>query len=107
MVGEAAFFMATQANQYKMPPFSIDDYLKPLQKILVMEIKILQLEVNVKVNAGYRNQLTLPMIIHSNRTDRHLTSTTNKQITGVNDCAPTSSPPWNSLGTKLKDKSLP
>ncbi|KAK0132302.1 hypothetical protein N1851_032898 [Merluccius polli] len=44
-----------------MPPFSTDDYHKLLQKIAVLETKILRLEVNVEVNGQYGNETTLPM----------------------------------------------
>ncbi|KAK0138892.1 hypothetical protein N1851_024565 [Merluccius polli] len=44
-----------------MPPFSTDDYYKLLQKIAVLETKILRLEVNVEVNGQYGNETTLPM----------------------------------------------
>ena len=45
----------------KMPPFSTDDYYKLLQKIAVLETKILRLEVNMEVNGQYGNETTLPM----------------------------------------------
>ncbi|KAK0144576.1 hypothetical protein N1851_017029 [Merluccius polli] len=44
-----------------MPPFSTDDYYKLLQKIAVLETKILRLEVNMEVNGQYGNETTLPM----------------------------------------------
>ncbi|KAK0134097.1 hypothetical protein N1851_030343 [Merluccius polli] len=44
-----------------MPPFSTDDYHKLLQKMAVLETKILRLEVNVEVNGQYGNETTLPM----------------------------------------------
>ncbi|KAK0148551.1 hypothetical protein N1851_011108 [Merluccius polli] len=44
-----------------MPPFSTDDYYKLLQKIAVLETKILRLEVNLEVNGQYGNETTLPM----------------------------------------------
>ncbi|KAK0156136.1 hypothetical protein N1851_000584 [Merluccius polli] len=44
-----------------MPPFSTDDYYKLLQKIAVLEMKILRLEVHVEVNGQYGNETTLPM----------------------------------------------
>ncbi|KAK0131770.1 hypothetical protein N1851_022873 [Merluccius polli] len=44
-----------------MPPFSTDDYYKLLQKIAVLETKILRLEVNVEVNGQYGNETTLQM----------------------------------------------
>ncbi|KAK0155338.1 hypothetical protein N1851_002348 [Merluccius polli] len=44
-----------------MPPFSTDDYYKLLQKIAVLETKILRLEVNVEVNGQYGNETTLPI----------------------------------------------
>ncbi|KAK0150005.1 hypothetical protein N1851_009239 [Merluccius polli] len=45
----------------EMPPFSMDEYHKLLQKIAVLETKILRLEVNVEVNGQYGNETTLPM----------------------------------------------
>ena len=50
-----------------MPPFSTDDYYKLLQKIAVLETKILRLEVNVEVNGQYGNETTLPMTQISGR----------------------------------------
>ncbi|KAK0131515.1 hypothetical protein N1851_033772 [Merluccius polli] len=44
-----------------MPPFSTADYHKLLQKIAVLETKVLRLEVNVEVNGQYGNETTLPM----------------------------------------------
>ncbi|KAK0147921.1 hypothetical protein N1851_012381 [Merluccius polli] len=44
-----------------MPPFSLADYHKLLQKIAVLETKFLRLEVNVEVNGQYGNETTLPM----------------------------------------------
>ncbi|KAK0136531.1 hypothetical protein N1851_027347 [Merluccius polli] len=44
-----------------MPPFSTDDYYKLLQKIAVLETKILRLEVTMEVNGQYGNETTLPM----------------------------------------------
>ncbi|KAK0146587.1 hypothetical protein N1851_014093 [Merluccius polli] len=45
----------------EMPPFSTADYHKLLQKIAVLETKVLRLEVNVEVNGQYGNETTLPM----------------------------------------------
>ncbi|KAK0142200.1 hypothetical protein N1851_020137 [Merluccius polli] len=42
-----------------MPPFSLADYHKLLQKIAVLETKVLRLEVNVEVNGQYGNETTL------------------------------------------------
>ena len=42
-----------------MPPFSTDNYYKLLQKIAVLETKIHQLEVNMKVNGLCGNDTTL------------------------------------------------
>ncbi|KAK5607783.1 hypothetical protein CRENBAI_011570 [Crenichthys baileyi] len=61
-VEAAAIFIAAKANQYKMHPFPTEDWDTLLQKITMMEMKILRLEVNVEINAGYGNEMTLPMI---------------------------------------------
>ncbi|KAK0148852.1 hypothetical protein N1851_010706 [Merluccius polli] len=73
-----------------MPPFSTDDYHKLLQKIAVLETKILRLEVNVEVNGQYGNETTLPMTQISGKEQA------NRQML----CA---KPKYNSW----KDKSLP
>ncbi|KAK0150773.1 hypothetical protein N1851_008116 [Merluccius polli] len=73
-----------------MPPFSTDDYYKLLQKIAVLETKILRLEVNMEVNGQYGNETTLPM------TQRSGKEQANRQML----CA---KPKQNSC----KDKSLP
>ncbi|KAK0155797.1 hypothetical protein N1851_001700 [Merluccius polli] len=73
-----------------MPPFSTDDYHKVLQKIAVLETKILRLEVNVEVNGQYGNETTLPMTQISGK----------EQANGQMLCAKPKHNSW-------KDKSLP
>ena len=90
-----------------MPPFSTDDYHKLLQKIAVLETKIQRLEVNVEVNGQYGNETTLQMtqISGQEQANRQLISTTKKQEAGGYGSKSTSSPPWNSLGARPKNKS--
>ena len=95
-----------------MPPFSIEDYYKLLQKIAVLETKIHRLEVNLEVNGSCGNDTTLPL--NQNNGQKHantrLTSTsktTKKQEgCGMGDKSTSGSPPWNSLGAKPQSKSF-
>lgn len=100
----------------KMPPLSTDDYHKLLQKIAVLETKIHRLEVNVEVNGlnglgGNDTTLPLPQISGQELANTRLTSAdtaTMKQVGSVLCYKSTSSsPPWNHLGAKPKNKSCP
>ena len=96
-----------------MPPLSADDYHKLLQKIAVLETKIHRLEVNVEVNGLGGNDTTLPLaqINGQELASTRLTSTdkaTTKQVGSVLiNKSTSSSPPWNHLGAKPKNKSFP
>ncbi|MEQ2264112.1 hypothetical protein XENORESO_019477 [Xenotaenia resolanae] len=51
--------------------------------------------------------MTLLMILNSEKTNKQPTSAIKKHNIAVNENKPTNSPPWNSPGAKLKNKSLP
>lgn len=69
-----------------MPPVSMDDYHKLLQKIAVLETKIHRLEANTEVNGQYANDTTLLMTQNNKqeRTGQQLTSTTKKDEAYIN-----------------------
>ena len=95
-----------------MPPFSMEDYYKLLQKIAVLETKIYRLEVNVEVNGSYGNDTTLPVTQnngqkHANTRLTSTSKTTMKQEgCGTDNKSTRGSPPWNSFGAKPKSKSF-
>lgn len=95
-----------------MPPFlSLDDFHKLVQKIAVLETKTHRLAVNVEVNGLCGNDSTLPLTQKSGHEDA------NSQLVSTNKTAKKqegplsgskytgSSPPLNSFGAKLKNKS--
>jgi len=51
----------------KIPPYSMDDFHKLLQKIAVLETKIHRLEVNVEGDGLCGNDTTLPWTQNSGR----------------------------------------
>uniref|UniRef100_A0A8C9XI99 OSK domain-containing protein n=1 Tax=Sander lucioperca TaxID=283035 RepID=A0A8C9XI99_SANLU len=95
-----------------MPPFSVEDYYKLLQKIVILETKLQRLEVNLEVNGSCGNDTTL--LLTQNNGQKHantrLTSTcktTDKQEgCGISNKSTSDSPPWNSFGAKPKSKSF-
>lgn len=96
-----------------MPPLSTEDYHKLLQKIVVLETKIHRLEVNVEVNGLCGNDTTLPLaqISRQELANPRLTredKATAEQVGSVL-CNETtrSSPPWDQLGAKPKNKTRP
>ena len=95
-----------------MPPFSIEDYYKLLQKIAVLETKIYRLEVNLEVNGSCGNDTTLPVTQnngqkHANTRLTSTSKTTKKQEgCGTDNKSTSGSPPWNSFGAKPKSKSF-
>ena len=96
-----------------MPPLSVDDYYKLLQKIAVLETKIHRLEVNVEINGLGGNDTTLPMDQTSSQelanTRLTITDKATTKLVGSVLChkSTSSSPPWNRLGAKPKSKSSP
>lgn len=89
-----------------MPPVSMDDYHKLLQKIAVLETKIHRLEVNMEVNGQYGNETTRLMTQNNKQeqTGQQLTSTTKKDEAYTNSSKSTKSCAWNSFGAKPKHK---
>ncbi|KAK0142424.1 hypothetical protein N1851_019869 [Merluccius polli] len=110
---------------YKMPPFSTDDYHKLLQKIAVLETKILRLEVNVEVNGQYGNETTLPMTQisgkeqanrqmlcakpkHNSWKDKSLPSDMGRRLTGRTQHLETrDDTEWPALPSHRRDSSTP
>ena len=88
-----------------MPPFSTDDFHKPLQKMAVLEMKMQRLEVNVEVNGLGWNDTTLPVLQKNGK--GHANSQLVSSYKDSKEQEGTSgSPPWNSLGAKPKSKSF-
>ncbi|XP_034536948.1 uncharacterized protein LOC117811039 [Notolabrus celidotus] len=89
-----------------MPPFTVDDFQKILQKIAVLETKMHRIEVNVEVNGLCGNDATLPW----GQSSRHVPANTrlvspNNDTPKQEDCAVGTS--WNTLGARPKDKTFP
>ncbi|XP_035495616.2 uncharacterized protein LOC118313818 [Scophthalmus maximus] len=88
-----------------MPPFSVDDYHKLLQKIAVLETKIHRLEGNVEVNGQYGNDTTLPWNQNSGQDNANtrLVSTTEKRE-GRAQVNISTNYLWNSHGARPENK---
>lgn len=80
-----------------MPPLSMDDYSKLLQKITVLETKVQRLEVNVEINGLCGNDTTIPLSCNNGKEHANLLLVSTNKTADKRESR-VISPPWNALG---------